>query len=92
MENWFGPPQFQKCSDAYADVRYAAATSEQDAPIWVFIQGRDRSVSLPNKEGKSICFATLPSSQAVADSLQHFAHFELLPTQNALAMLLGWLK
>ena len=56
------------------------------------VQQLDGFVSLPNKKGKPFCCATLPSSQAVADSLQHFAHFELLPTQNALAMLLGWLK
>ena len=54
--------------------KLASKMAEYEATIWVFSQGRDGFVSLPNKEGKSICCATLLSSQAVADTLQHSAH------------------
>ncbi len=52
---------------AFLTLGYAAATSDQDKAVRVFLQGKDVFVSLPTGEGKFLCFATLP---AVFDCLK----------------------
>ena len=56
---------------AFLALGHAAATSDHDKAIWEFLQGRDVFVSLPTGEGKSLCFASLPSEFEVPETSSH---------------------